>query len=67
MIRFLLFAALCMITVAIIRFLRSLGRKPPRQNVRTRERDRPAASADEIVDVTYEECEPAGDEKEVGS
>ena len=67
MIRFLLFAVLCLVTVAIIRFVRSLGSKPPGQNVRMKQQDRPAVSADEIVDVTYEEFDTSGDEKEVGS
>ena len=65
--RFLLFALLFMVTVAIIRFLRSLGRRVTQANPQTKQRNRPAASPDEIVDVTYEECESTGDEKEVGS
>jgi hypothetical protein len=68
MIRFLLFALLCMLTLAIIRFFRSLGRKATRERKsRVERRDRPPASPDEIVDVTYEDCESTGDKKEVGS
>lgn len=65
--RFILFAFLCMVTVAILRFLRSLGRKSTQAKPRADRRDRPAASPDEIVDVTYEDCESSGDKKEMGS
>ncbi len=63
--RLLLFALLCFITISLVRFVRSLGRKTSQPKRRPESQNRPAASPDEIVDVHYEECDGGSDDKEV--
>ena len=67
MVRFLLFTLLCVLTILLLRMFRSPRRRGSVAGGSTRKDTHPAASADEIVDVTYRECGPGDGKSQEGS
>ncbi len=55
--RLILFVLLAFLTITLLRRFRAPQRRPSSGKDGKRNAERPAASPDEIVDVSYEDCE----------
>lgn len=62
--RLLLFTLLCAIAILLIRGLQGISTRRRAEGRPAEGNERPAASPDEIVDVSFEDCRDAGEKGE---